>query len=61
MSTADNWSWHKSSHSDGGGGDCVEVAEGPTTHVRDTQNRNLGHLSTEASEWTALLAAVRAK
>ncbi|MFJ9554625.1 DUF397 domain-containing protein [Nocardiopsis sp. NPDC101807] len=61
MSTADNWSWHKSSYSDGRGGDCVEVAEGPTTHVRDTQNRNLGHLSTEASEWTALLAAVRAK
>jgi hypothetical protein len=56
MSTGD---WHKSSFSDGGGGHCVEVAEGPTTHVRDTQNRELGYLSAEASEWTALLAAVR--
>ncbi|MFD3688807.1 DUF397 domain-containing protein [Nocardiopsis sp. NPDC058631] len=52
--------WHKSSYSGGNGGDCVEVSEGPTTRVRDTQNRDLGHLSTEASEWTALLAAVRA-
>jgi hypothetical protein len=51
--------WHKSSYSGGDGGNCVEVAEGPTTHVRDTQNRELGHLSAEASEWTALLAVVR--
>ncbi|MFF8767796.1 DUF397 domain-containing protein [Nocardiopsis dassonvillei] len=56
MSTGD---WHKSSFSDGGGGHCVEVAEGPTTYVRDTQNRELGYLSAQASEWTALLAALR--
>ncbi|MER6626283.1 DUF397 domain-containing protein, partial [Streptomyces sp. NPDC000931] len=31
--------YHKSSYSDGTGGNCVEVSEGPTTHVRDTQNR----------------------
>ncbi|MBE2999510.1 DUF397 domain-containing protein [Nocardiopsis sp. HNM0947] len=52
--------WHKSSYSDGGGGNCVEVAEGPTTHVRDTQHRTLGHLSVPATEWNALLHTLRA-
>ncbi|MFL1431906.1 MULTISPECIES: DUF397 domain-containing protein [unclassified Nocardiopsis] len=47
--------WHKSSYSDGGGGNCVEVAEGRKTLVRDTQNRELGHLGFEAGEWAALL------
>ncbi|WP_082166858.1 DUF397 domain-containing protein [Nocardiopsis sp. RV163] len=51
--------WHKSSYSDGRGGNCVEVAEGSVTGIRDTQNRQLGHLSAPAPEWTALLAAVR--
>ncbi|WP_444963887.1 DUF397 domain-containing protein [Nocardiopsis sp. M1B1] len=51
--------WHKSSYSDGGGGNCVEVREGVFTDVRDTQNRQLGHLAAPAPEWTALLAAVR--
>ncbi|WDZ93509.1 DUF397 domain-containing protein [Nocardiopsis sp. HUAS JQ3] len=51
--------WHKSSYSDGTGGNCVEVAEGLVTGIRDTQNRQLGHLSAPAPEWTALLAAVR--
>ncbi|GAB2520792.1 DUF397 domain-containing protein [Nocardiopsis aegyptia] len=53
-------SWHKSSYSGGNGGDCVEVAEGATTAVRDTQNRDLGHLMFPGSEWTALLGTVRA-
>ncbi|MFB8761328.1 DUF397 domain-containing protein [Nocardiopsis alba] len=52
--------WHKSSYS-AGGGNCVEVAEGVTTSVRDTQNRSLGHLTVPASEWAALVSAVRAK
>ncbi|WP_150252521.1 DUF397 domain-containing protein [Nocardiopsis deserti] len=51
--------WHKSSYSDGTGGNCVEVCEGVVTGIRDTQHRELGHLSAEACEWTALLAAVR--
>ncbi|WP_019608372.1 DUF397 domain-containing protein [Nocardiopsis sp. CNS-639] len=59
--SSENSPWHKSSFSDGGGGHCVEVAEGPVTGIRDTQNRELGYLSAEASEWTALLAAVRVR
>ncbi|MFJ9554626.1 DUF397 domain-containing protein [Nocardiopsis sp. NPDC101807] len=51
--------WHKSSYSGGNGGDCVEVAEGPVTGIRDTQNRHLGHLDIPSPEWTALLNAVR--
>ncbi|QVJ00288.1 DUF397 domain-containing protein [Nocardiopsis eucommiae] len=49
--------WHKSSYSGGNGGDCVEVAEGPVTRIRDTQNRDLGHLEAETGEWTAFLKA----
>jgi hypothetical protein len=54
--TAD--SWHKSSYSRGET-NCVEVAEGVTTAVRDTQNRDLGHLAFGASEWTALVDSLK--
>lgn len=50
--------WHKSSYSDGRGGNCVEVAEGATTRLRDTQNRELGHLEAESAEWSAFLKVV---
>ncbi|MFE3456250.1 DUF397 domain-containing protein [Nocardiopsis aegyptia] len=50
--------WHTSSHS-GNEGHCVEVAEGVMTSVRDTQNRDLGQLSFDTQEWSALIDAVR--
>ena len=53
--------WHKSTYSDGGGGRCVEVAEGPVTGIRDTQHRDLGHLAVPATEWAALVNAVRGR
>lgn len=47
--------WHKSSYS-GGSGDCVEVAETPqSVKVRDTDHRELGHLTFSPREWAALL------
>ncbi|MFE9242329.1 DUF397 domain-containing protein [Nocardiopsis sp. NPDC006938] len=49
--------WHKSSYSDGGGGNCVEVAEGSVTYIRDTRYRELGHLEAQTAEWTAFLKA----
>ncbi|GAA1463642.1 DUF397 domain-containing protein [Nocardiopsis exhalans] len=50
--------FRKSSYSDRS--DCVEVAGLPTgAAVRDTRNRNLGHLAFPSSEWTALLDTVR--
>jgi hypothetical protein len=51
--------WHTSSHS-GNEGHCVEVAKGVMTGVRDTQNRDLGQLSFDSQEWSALVNAVRA-
>jgi hypothetical protein len=50
--------WHKSRHS-ASEGSCVEVAEGPVTLVRDTQNRDLGHLGFAAGEWAAFLADLK--
>jgi hypothetical protein len=58
MSMPSESPWHKSSYS-AGTDNCVEVAEGAVTGVRDTQNRELGHLDVLAAEWTALVSAVR--
>jgi hypothetical protein len=51
--------WMKSTYSSGSQ-NCVEVAKGATTGVRDTQNRELGHLDVPAREWSALLDTLRA-
>lgn len=52
--------WRKSSYSGNQGGDCVEVAETASrVHIRDTQNRSLGHLTFPSSDWGALLSALR--
>ncbi|GAA1114736.1 DUF397 domain-containing protein [Nocardiopsis metallicus] len=53
----DERQWHKASYSSGSGS-CVEVAEGLATGIRDTQNRNLGHLDVPATEWSALIKTV---
>ncbi len=46
--------WHKSSYSNDAA-HCVEVSEGPTTLVRDTQNQEAATLAFPAAEWAALL------
>lgn len=51
--------FHKSSYSQPQ--NCVEVAELPSaTAVRDTQNRDLGHLLFASKEWAGMVAAVKA-
>jgi len=51
--------WTKASYSYAIG-TCVEVgAQAGTRHLRDTENRELGHLTFEASELGALLGVVR--
>ncbi|QVJ01746.1 DUF397 domain-containing protein [Nocardiopsis eucommiae] len=51
--------YRKSSHS-ANASDCVEVADLPTgAAVRDTQNRERGHLAFASPEWRAFLAGVR--
>ncbi|MDA0567362.1 DUF397 domain-containing protein [Streptomonospora sp. S1-112] len=52
-------SWHKSSYSGNNEPNCVEVAEGSLTLVRDTQHRHLGALPFPATEWDAFLQAVK--
>ncbi|WP_431782844.1 DUF397 domain-containing protein [Streptomyces chumphonensis] len=53
--------WHKSSHSDAGGGDCVEVAacSCATVHVRDSKQTGRGTLSFPSDAWSAFLVDVR--
>lgn len=47
--------WHKSSYS-GGSNECVEAREHQAgADVRDTQNRNLGHLTFTRTEWNAFI------
>ncbi|WP_083903374.1 DUF397 domain-containing protein [Nocardiopsis alkaliphila] len=47
--------WHKSSYSQNGG-QCVEAREGAHgADVRDTQNREAGHLTFDHVEWLAAL------
>ncbi|MFD6950661.1 DUF397 domain-containing protein [Nocardiopsis sp. TSRI0078] len=52
--------WHKSSYSTNGG-DCVEAAEGRSVLIRDTQNRELGHLTFASPEWAGLLSTLKAR
>lgn len=53
--------WHKSSYS-ANGNNCVEVRESTGgADVRDTQNREAGHLGFSRTEWVATLAATLAK
>lgn len=48
--------FRKSSYSQPQGGNCVEVADLPHgAAVRDTQNREAGHLTFSGTEWAALL------
>ncbi|SIO89008.1 DUF397 domain-containing protein [Nocardiopsis sp. JB363] len=50
--------WKKSSYSNGQGGNCVEARSDTGASqvlMRDTQNRELGHLEMPASEWATLL------
>ena len=60
MSTV-NGDWHKSSYS-ANGGNCVEARERiGGADVRDTQNRDAGHLEFTRGEWAALVNVVRGR
>ncbi|MFF6780074.1 DUF397 domain-containing protein [Streptomyces sp. NPDC012510] len=54
-------SWHKSSYSSSGSGDCVEVAACPSTiHVRDSKNAAGPQLALSPTAWADFVAyAVR--
>lgn len=51
--------WRKSSHSNGNGGDCVEIAvTRDAIGVRDTKNREGGTLTFDPSRWTAFITTL---
>ncbi|MFE0028261.1 DUF397 domain-containing protein [Amycolatopsis sp. NPDC059021] len=53
--------WFKSSHSDVGNSDCVEVAFAPQlTAVRDSKAPT-GHLTLSHHAWTTFLTALRTR
>ncbi|MEV0641065.1 DUF397 domain-containing protein [Streptomyces sp. NPDC050619] len=56
MSTAE-LHWFKSSYSDSNEpGDCVEVANTPTTiHIRDSKTPGTDHLTVSPSTWSAFV------
>ncbi|MEV8615936.1 DUF397 domain-containing protein [Amycolatopsis sp. NPDC051373] len=49
--------WRKSSRSSGGSNNCVEVAVSatPRVGVRDTKDREAGHLTVTSEAWSAFL------
>ncbi|NJQ07095.1 DUF397 domain-containing protein [Streptomyces lonarensis] len=55
-------SWRTSSHSNGNGGDCVEVADGVpgVLPVRDSKVPHGPFLVIPAAAWTGFVTAVRA-
>jgi hypothetical protein len=51
--------WRKSSHSEGNGGSCVEVADAArVVMVRDTTDRDGGTLAFTAGTWQTFLATL---
>ncbi|RKS10405.1 uncharacterized protein DUF397 [Nocardiopsis sp. Huas11] len=51
--------WRKSSYSSNTGA-CVEVAEVPSgTHVRDSLQPELGHLTFASTEWSVFVTSVK--
>ncbi|WP_079110684.1 DUF397 domain-containing protein [Streptomyces roseifaciens] len=55
--------WRKSSYSDGGGGDCVEVGRRPDrapVHIRDSKNPTGGAVTVNNTTWSSFLGHVKA-
>ncbi|MER6122528.1 DUF397 domain-containing protein [Streptomyces sp. NPDC001795] len=52
--------WFKSSYSDGGGGNCVEVAQAVAAiHIRDSKNPTGPTLTVSPGAWGAFLRGAR--
>ncbi|WP_405659065.1 DUF397 domain-containing protein [Streptomyces sp. RK9] len=58
---SDELKWFKSSHSDGEGGACVEVALGgpDAVHIRDSKQAHGQYLHVAAPAWKAFISASR--
>lgn len=59
MTTFEPHAWRKSTYSEHGSAQCVEVAPAPdAVGVRDTKNRERGHLAVSRTAWTAFMQHV---
>ncbi|MFI6942907.1 DUF397 domain-containing protein [Streptomyces sp. NPDC050418] len=57
MNTTEELVWFKSSHSGGGGGECIEIAARPhAIHIRDSKQPEAAQLTTTPAGWTAFVA-----
>lgn len=51
--------WRKSTYSDSGTGQCVEVGVAPgAVGIRDTKNREAGRLTVSRTAWAAFVRTV---
>ncbi|MFF7970751.1 DUF397 domain-containing protein [Streptomyces sp. NPDC007905] len=56
MTGTDTLRWIKSSYSDSGGGNCIEVAPCPhTIHIRDSKNPDGPLLTVSSTAWADFL------
>ncbi|OUC92682.1 DUF397 domain-containing protein [Streptomyces swartbergensis] len=56
----DGATWHKSSHSGGSGGDCLEIAGHPTlVPVRDSKNPHGPKLVFRTTAWAAFVTDLK--
>ncbi|WP_424643325.1 DUF397 domain-containing protein [Embleya sp. AB8] len=53
--------WRKSTYSNSDGGNCVEVRDDlpGIVPIRDSKDPSIGHLTIDATAWTALTDAIR--
>jgi hypothetical protein len=51
--------WRTSSYSGSNGGQCIEVAASRQVLVRDSKNRNGGHLGFSAKVWREFAARIK--
>ncbi|MFJ9146811.1 DUF397 domain-containing protein [Streptomyces sp. NPDC102270] len=52
--------WFKSSYSDSGGGECVEVATPSTVHIRDSKRPDAEHVTVSPTTWAFFLGHLTA-
>lgn len=58
----DNLKWRKARASAANGGGCIEVAsDGSSAYIRDTKDRDAGHLTVSADAWHRFVAEVTNK
>ncbi|WP_405520387.1 DUF397 domain-containing protein [Streptomyces canus] len=48
--------WFKSSYSDSGGGECVEVATASAIHIRDSKHPDVEYVTVSRTTWASFVS-----